>query len=427
MQKILNSNDLKVYLQKEQIIHADLVSYINITINNNIVPIYEQFNEMATNEIQQHYLISGQLGFNAIAFNMIKNLFQLEQQPYKIIHLDKIIVESYIDKIELIDVYIFSKTTTTIVDGSPTQEIYNFYAKDIKFNLIQQSAMVEFRVSEPRPWHDLLKPNSNNVLIQSSTLITDGDTINAKISNMLINTEKELYSKLNSNNITIRVYGVDQPEISNHETLDKYASPYQAEAKKAMEDYMWKSNNKFLLFQFDIENIQDPYNRYVFGIKDPKDLSTFEEYIIQKGYAVPIYINQNNFITKDYLKHLTNLTDNQISARVGIWKNISTLKNGYLTTITDTNLGNYIQIKLTNNGNQIVYKNYIAYEFKDGNNNIFYIMVDKYIKHFPDIFNAIKKKILNNNIVQYGEMFKRNDTGEYYTRVYSPQQIQVIK
>jgi len=41
MQKILNSNDLKVYLQKEQIIHADLVSYINITINNNIVPIYE--------------------------------------------------------------------------------------------------------------------------------------------------------------------------------------------------------------------------------------------------------------------------------------------------------------------------------------------------------------------------------------------------
>lgn len=138
-----SGSDVKCYCNGTWI---DELSYIQITPQQQIVPIYNIFQKEAIAFIHGNTLIKGVLGLNFVYANYLEELGNIYGQDKTVvaesegcsIFFEQLTVEfqnminNHIPTIELNKVYLSGGVISPSVDGNPIQVIYQFIARSMK-------------------------------------------------------------------------------------------------------------------------------------------------------------------------------------------------------------------------------------------------------------------------------------------------------
>lgn len=374
MDYFLSSNRLGVYVEGKPLIDN---SYFKINLNNNIIPIYDQFKQNKTGFLESKYSVNFVIGLNQIEFRYFDERYG---NQYGNIVVDEIKVEEKNSTIILKNCIIFQSTNTITVDGSPLQEIYQGYQQDIVFQFSDiEDVVQQERVVDNQSLSSQTDQLPTRLFYGSNLSQTDGDTISIvfdlnktkhpviindvfkKHPNYIytfykyseykdLNEYDEEYDpnkhkyvgilstndKSEQHNIkkytvysikdykspkSIRVLYQDTMETSPFG--DKgYNGTYGNMAKDLTSEFI-KENVTF--FNFTNEPLKDTYGRFLqdqfYGDKVKENILSYN--LIQNGLQTPSYSSSNEQYSQRYNDYIHEQMLYQNQNRLGIWQYLS--------------------------------------------------------------------------------------------------------
>lgn len=439
--EILNSNNIDVifYIDGKKY-YADSLQFINITVNNNVVPIFSVFKEEQEHFLAQHYVVSGTLGFNQNFISILQKLQKvngLESKKF-LVKFPKIEVvyknldtKTFEDKIVLENITFFSCTNTMVINGSPIQEIYQYYQENIDFEF-------DIQYSQEKQSESLNKYNETYIdnidktcyscdisCITSDSNPHDGDTFYTKKKNTVL----QNMSVFEDDSITVRLFGVDTPETTQNESkMPNEISQQQKEFTKK-----WIENNSRDLRVCSIsKQTKDIYGRYICDLYNFNSKESLQLQIIKEGLSFPHVLSSDeelNSYSYSFLDLQLLKSKEQHDSRKGLWKYFDSKEMDYVL-INDSFWGKYTKLLIKNQlFSNLTSNNYKSYfDFKIEEHKFlrlsfpsFYINDWKYKHLYNQIITSIKK-----NGIVYGEILKAyNDDNIYYEIIIScVQQVQ---
>lgn len=384
MDYFLSSNKIGVFIEGKPLYDN---SYIKINLNNNIIPIYDQFKQNKTGFLQSKYSVNFVIGMNQIEFRYFNQHYKSEKGN---VLVDKITVKQPESEIELNDCIIFQSTNTLTVDGNPLQEIYQGYQRDIKFNFNDIESIQQI---EKTTDHQSLKQQSEQMpsrLFYGTNLKqTDGDTIslyfdlNKTTHPVIVN---DVF-KSNPNYIyTFKLYSYFQDLSQATETFDPKTDKYigvlntndpedRYNIKKynifSIKDFVQKKSirvlyqdtmetspfgdkgyngtygnlakeltgefikNNIVFFNFTNEPLKDKYGRFLqdqyYGEQVKEHILSYN--LIWNGLQTPSYSSSNEQYSQRYNDYIHEQMLEQDYNRRGIWKNLDTYEKDSVTEL----------------------------------------------------------------------------------------------
>lgn len=421
---IINSNDIVVFLTNQQndIFYLDQLQYLKLNINNNITPIYSQFYKDMQGIGLSHFVVYGAIQFNQIGFNQLKKLFNYTEQhdnKNKLV-FKRMTIKNKLqlltdrkDDIILDEVTFFSNQNTTTVDGTPTQEVYQFYQKNIQFDTTKLGGKIIESVGklsagnimdqefERKKIQDTLKVSINTVI--------DGDTLDVSV----VKNNNYLYDMISGyldNDIArVRLQNIDQPEygtLGENKTGDKYVSVDGETSKQFLIDNLGRFTD---FYMFNYSNVIDvSYDRLVMDIYGYDGLGnmSLQAMMIENGYADISYWNKQSYLDIEFMYKLGQLKSDQIKYRRGLYQRI------YDQPVEVSTLSNYKGLNIPVKYDKIdsgssIYNDYYMFNIQPG----FKIAIPKQIAlRFKTEYDELVKGIQTHNII-FGEIMYNN---EYY-------------
>lgn len=294
MDYFLSSNSLGVYINDTPL--ADN-SYIKINLNNNIIPVYDQFKQNKTGFLESKYSVNFVIGMNQIQFRHLEEQYGDNSEDGNVM-VDVVEVETDNSKIILEDCIIFQSTNTVTVDGSPLQEIYQCYQKDIKFDFVDvRQVSQEERTVDNQSLAQQTEQFPTRLFYGNNLKQTDGDTVSINFNlkktyhPVIIN---DIFKSNPNYRYNFKIYSPDRT-LENHYTefvpdRDNYIGILNTDDQR--EQYDIKRYNVM-----SIEDFQSPKSIRVL-YQDTMETSPFGD----KGYN-GIYGNYAKELTQEFIKN----------------------------------------------------------------------------------------------------------------------------
>lgn len=431
--EIINSNNIDVFFYIEnKRYYADSLQFINVTVNNNVVPIFSVFKNEQEQFLAQHYVVNGTFGFNQNFISILQKLQKsngvqskkyLMQFPKIEIIYKNLDTKQIEDKLLLEGITIFTCTDTMVINGSPIQEIYQFYQSDIHFVF---DVYADSETQQYVPLYSYSETHIDNIdktyfscdvsCITSDSNPHDGDTLYANKKN----TDLQNHSVFEENSLKIRLFGVDTPETSENES--KKPNEISTQQKKFTKEWIDKNKNSLRVCTISKQH-KDIYERYICDLYNFNTKESLQLKLIGEGMSFPHVLSSDdelNSYSYSFLDLQLLKAQQQCENKKGLWTYYDQEPIDY-SLIDDTLWGKYVKVFLTNQiFADIKSNNYKSYfDFNIEGKTFFRVSFPTfYINHwaYKPLYNKIINNIKKNGII-FGEILKASDDDNIYYEI----------
>lgn len=331
------------------------------------------------------------------------------------------------DDIILEEVVFFTNQNTTTIDGTPSQEVYQFYQKYIKFDNTSYSvggfqSLGQLGVLSQQSILDTFDNNKlSNQLKVDIIEVLDGDTLKVSIKNGQNN---YLYSLIETylvnNQIDIRLQNIDQPEtgtIGENKTGDKYVSEAGQISKRfILDNIIGKYQNYYIYLNSNqLETSYDDRVTLDLVVTNGTDNISVQALMVENGMADVSFYDKWSIDDLKSMDELNKLKAKQLINNKGLYQQknsqpitideLINYKGQYRVVQYNTNKHlNAVELKFTE------YKHYDLYNISD----TFKIAIPTQIRYkFNNLFRKLYDKMINSQYV-FGEIYFNSTEGFYY-------------
>ncbi len=330
------------------------------------------------------------------------------------------------DDIILTNVVFFSNQNTTTIDGTPSQEVYQYYQEDIKFDntgysigglqtLNQLGVLSQNTILDTFGDHKL----SHQLKVDIVEVI-DGDTLKVQIKNGQNNYLYSLIEPyLTNNQLDIRLQNIDQPEtgtIGENKTGDKYVSDAGQTSKQFMLNNIGQYQNYYIYLNSNkLETSYDDRVTLDLVATNGTNNTSIQALMVEYGMADISFYDKWSTDDFNIMNELNKLKSKQLINNIGLYQH----KNSQPVSINElVNYKGQYRVVQYNKNKQLnssnlkfsAYKQFDLYNISD----TFKLAIPTQIKKsFNDLFKKLYNKMINSEYV-FGEIYFNQTEGFYY-------------